>query len=319
MPSVSRTLGSQEFAIGIAAGVATCIAAAALYERLFGKKKEPTVLHAVGSGNKLSRSSASFRNPHYGLSHVRSDEVRPDAAAPPPQVLEEPAKVSEDFLKKHPKGLGVEPRQVKGREVTEVLLLPVSHLGDFYQSKNAENRLGSGANKDYNQFTQSEDVILGDIVRKASSGGVSRAYLRAGPRKMLYFQPTEVRAAIVTCGGLCPGLNNIIRDVTKSLLDLYGVKEVWGVRGGYWGFHKSSESDANLKPVRLTHQAVSGIQHVGGTMLGSARGGYDLEEMLGFCGTQLRGRGHHSVFFLCPLHPSGEKMSHLRVPTSRAI
>ena len=113
-------------------------------------------------------------------------------------MLEEPAKVSEDFLKKHPKGLGVEPRQVKGREVTEVLLLPVSHLGDFYQSKNAENRLGSGANKDYNQFTQSEDVILGDIVRKASSGGVSRAYLRAGPRKMLYFQPTEVRAAIVT-------------------------------------------------------------------------------------------------------------------------
>ena len=95
------------------------------------------------------------------------------------QVLEESAKVSEDFLKKHPKGLGVEPRRVKGREVTEVLLLPVSHLGDFYQSKNAENRLGSGANKDYNQFTQSEDVILGDIVRKASSGGVSRAYLRA--------------------------------------------------------------------------------------------------------------------------------------------
>ena len=79
------------------------------------------------------------------------------------------------------------------------------------------------------------------------------------------------------------------------------------MRGGYWGFHKISESDANLKPVRLTHQAVSGIQHVGGTMLGSARGGYDLEEMFGFCGTQLRGSGHHNVFFLCALLPSPGK------------
>jgi 6-phosphofructokinase 1 len=198
---------------------------------------------------------------------------------PPPAETVLPA----EYLRKHLAGLGVTPKRVEGREITQILLLPVQHLSEFYESKNAENKLGASVNKGYNQFTSQEDVIIGDIVRKTSSGDCTRAYLRAGPRKTLYFCPTEVRAAIVTCGGLCPGLNNIIREVSKSLLNLYGVSEVWGVRGGYWGFHESSENDKNLKPIRLTHDVVSGIQHKGGTILGSARGGYDLEQMFGFC------------------------------------
>ena len=107
----------------------------------------------------------------------------------------------------------------------------------------------------------------------------SRAFLRAGPRQTLYFEPSGVRAAIVTCGGLCPGLNNILREVTKSLLNLYSAKSVLGVCGGYWGFRE----DARFAPVELTHEVVRGIHHQGGTILGSARGGFDLEQVLAFC------------------------------------
>ena len=283
-------VSSRDFIAGVAAGVAVgaaaCVTAAVLLEQLFPK-------HARGwTTLKAVQRIGSFRNPHYGLKQVRTskeemgaqEEKTPKAPIPDPEIA-----LPNDYLKKHPKGLGVEPMIVKGREVTEVLVLPVQRLDDFYESKKAENQLGTryaeGDNPyhNYNQFTAGEDVILGDIVRKSNSGHSSRAYLRAGPRKTLYFKPNEVRAAIVTCGGLCPGLNNIVREVTKSLLNLYGVPEVWGVRGGYWGFHESSESDDNLKPMLLTHSNISGIQHKGGTILGSARGGYDLEAIFGFC------------------------------------
>eukprot|EP00967_Tisochrysis_lutea_P157822 scaffold321227_cov32-Tisochrysis_lutea.AAC.3 len=102
----------------------------------------------------------------------------------------------------------------------------------------------------------------------------SRAYLRAGPRKTLYFNPQEVKAAIVTCGGLCPGLNNIIKDVTLSLLNLYGASAVYGIVGGYRGF--------DGEPVLLTRERVSEAHLSGGTILGSSRGGFDLEKIFAF-------------------------------------
>ena len=46
---------------------------------------------------------------------------------------------------------------------------------------------------------------------------------KAGPRRRLFFEPARTRAAIVTCGGLCPGLNNVIRSVTRELRRSYGV------------------------------------------------------------------------------------------------
>ena len=138
-------------------------------------------------------------------------------------------------LAKHPGTFGVRLTWLKDVKVDTVGLLPVPHLGKFYAAENAKNALGTGVTHDYSQFTGKEDVILGDIVRKEGMDNFSRGYLRAGPRKSLYFNPKQVKAAIVTCGGLCPGLNNIIREVTKALLNLYGVPAVYGVRGGYWG------------------------------------------------------------------------------------
>ena len=62
---------------------------------------------------------------------------------------------------------------------------------------------------------------------------------KAGPRRQLYFDPSRTRAAIVTCGGLCPGLNNVIRSVTRELRRSYGVTSVLGIRGGYRGLDPS--------------------------------------------------------------------------------
>ncbi|CAN0028742.1 unnamed protein product, partial [Phaeothamnion confervicola] len=58
----------------------------------------------------------------------------------------------------------------------------------------------------------------------------TKALLRAGPRKKLHFEPTEVVAAVVTCGGLCPGLNSVIYHLTTTLFRNYSAKAVWGIR-----------------------------------------------------------------------------------------
>jgi len=131
----------------------------------------------------------------------------------------------------------------------------------------------------------SEDVILGDIRRNPTLSGSSRAYLRAGPRKSCFFEPSEVCAAIVTCGGLCPGLNNVIREITLALIQLYGVKQVYGVKGGYAGFHfkdDGASSDVVMEPIDLTPKVVQTIHKQGGTILSSSRGGFKLDHIMKF-------------------------------------
>lgn len=95
---------------------------------------------------------------------------------------------------------------------------------------------------------------------------------KAGPRKKLFFDPEQVRAAIVTCGGLCPGLNNVIRSVTRELMRSYGVKSVLGIRGGYRGL----DPGRGKPPVELTDDVVENIHKEGGTMLGTSRGPVDM-------------------------------------------
>jgi len=131
---------------------------------------------------------------------------------------------------------------------------------------------------DYNKLIGNHDCIVADLVRKAGGNNWTRAYLRAGPRKALHFNPKTVNAAVVTCGGLCPGLNNVVREIAKSLKVLYGVEgTVWGVRGGYKGFY-----DESLPPIDLGRGAVDDIHHMGGTVLGSSRGGFDIDKIINF-------------------------------------
>jgi 6-phosphofructokinase 1 len=97
----------------------------------------------------------------------------------------------------------------------------------------------------------------------------------AGPRRMLFFRPETTRAAVVTCGGLCPGINNVIRGLTRTLCLQYRVKEVLGIRYGYAGLVTGGPD-----PIVLTPQVVDRIHEQGGTFLGTSRGPQDVRAMV---------------------------------------
>jgi 6-phosphofructokinase 1 len=93
----------------------------------------------------------------------------------------------------------------------------------------------------------------------------------AGARKNLFFNPPETRAGIVTCGGLCPGLNDVIRSLFFEMHHAYGVKEVFGFRWGYQGL----DPEHGAEPLVLTPAIVDGIHLQAGTILGTSRGPVD--------------------------------------------
>jgi 6-phosphofructokinase 1 len=98
----------------------------------------------------------------------------------------------------------------------------------------------------------------------------------AGPRSKIFFRPGELRAGIVTCGGLCPGINNVVRGLVLELTHAYGVDEIYGFRYGFEGL----VSRYGHPPLRLRPDMVATIHHQGGTVLGSSRGGQDPGEMV---------------------------------------
>ncbi len=122
-------------------------------------------------------------------------------------------------------------------------------------------------------YVRDDEKILYDIDVSNSRPGFhtseSAQLEKAGPRESLFFDAPTVHAAIVTCGGLCPGLNDVIRSVVMTLWHHYGVRKVTGFRFGYKGLLK----EPIHAPVVLTPQVVSSIHRHGGTILGSARGG----------------------------------------------
>ncbi|CAI8615882.1 unnamed protein product [Vicia faba] len=112
-----------------------------------------------------------------------------------------------------------------------------------------------------NFYITPNDVVLSHATRFA--------YRTAGPRNNVYFNPSDVRVAIVTCGGLCPGLNTVIRELVVGLWNLYGVRHIFGVTGGYRGFYST-------QPVMLDPSVVHNWHNKGGTLLQTSRGGFDL-------------------------------------------
>jgi 6-phosphofructokinase 1 len=92
---------------------------------------------------------------------------------------------------------------------------------------------------------------------------------KAGPRERIYFSPSHVHAGIVTCGGLCPGMNDVIRALVRCLWNRYGVRRISGIRYGYKGFLP----EYGLAIKELNPDIVDDIHKIGGTMLGSSRGG----------------------------------------------
>jgi 6-phosphofructokinase 1 len=98
----------------------------------------------------------------------------------------------------------------------------------------------------------------------------------AGPRGKIFFDPAKTRAGIVTCGGICPGLNDVIRGLVLSLSLIYGVKHIYGFKNGYAGFI----ARYGYEVLDLDHELVSEIHERGGTILGSSRGEQDPVEIV---------------------------------------
>lgn len=99
---------------------------------------------------------------------------------------------------------------------------------------------------------------------------------RAGPKKVVVFKKGEVNAAILTCGGICPGLNVVIRELFMTLTYNYGVQNVYGIKYGYMGIYQ----DPKDSYIKLSTELVKSIHKSGGTVLGSSRGGFDLDKII---------------------------------------
>lgn len=98
----------------------------------------------------------------------------------------------------------------------------------------------------------------------------------AGARRKTFFDPASTRVGIVTCGGLCPGLNNVIRSLVNEFCRRYGVDRVFGFRNGYWGLLPEHRETV----IEMTPRYVENIHEHGGTILGSSRGQQDPERMV---------------------------------------
>jgi 6-phosphofructokinase 1 len=120
------------------------------------------------------------------------------------------------------------------------------------------------------------EVDLNRITRMIQKGQSLPAFELAGPREKLYFDPSKLRCGLVTCGGLCPGLNDIIRAIVLELFYGYGVKNIFGFKYGLQGFIPKYMHDIiDLKP-----ETVANIHEMGGSILGSSRGPQPIEEIV---------------------------------------
>lgn len=117
---------------------------------------------------------------------------------------------------------------------------------------------------------------IGDIRRIVAEGKEPPSLELAGPRKRIFHDPSGLTCGIVTCGGICPGLNDVIRAIVLSLHHHYGVRKILGFRYGYEGLIRPFKHE----PVLLTTEVVRGIHEDGGTILGSSRGPQDPAEMV---------------------------------------
>jgi 6-phosphofructokinase 1 len=131
------------------------------------------------------------------------------------------------------------------------------------------------------RYVSDEDRIVHDLSPEAleqqfREGKPPVSFLRAGPREKVFFDSSKLKVAMVTSGGLCPGINNVIRSLVLNLYHAYGVKNILGIRFGFQGFIPKYGHPV----VELTPDLVSDISELGGTILSSSRGPQDIEEVV---------------------------------------
>jgi 6-phosphofructokinase 1 len=162
--------------------------------------------------------------------------------------------------------------EVKGASIMlDDLNFEVSRLGEgripsplksVYFVKNGERVIFHSGLSEVNEYVEGAKPIP--------------SFERAGPRETIYFDPSKLKCGIVTCGGLCPGLNSVIRAIVLCLHHSYGVRTVVGFPYGYEGLSYRY----GHAPIALTPAVVERIHEQGGTILGSSRGNQDVGEMV---------------------------------------
>jgi 6-phosphofructokinase 1 len=130
-------------------------------------------------------------------------------------------------------------------------------------------------------FVSDEDkILLNDsltsITRALTDTERLAAFELAGPRRRIFFDPANTSCAIVTCGGLCPGINDVIRGLTMQAYSRYGVRKIYGIRCGYEGLIK----DYGHPVSELTPDTVRNIHTLGGSILGTSRGPQDAVKIV---------------------------------------
>ncbi len=120
------------------------------------------------------------------------------------------------------------------------------------------------------------DTLLEDVKLREGDKTLLPSMEVAGPREKIYFDPRKCRAGVVTCGGLCPGLNNVIRGITLCLHYQYGITKTYGFQYGFEGFIPKYKHDI----INLTPDLVDAIHNKGGSILASSRGDQSAEEIV---------------------------------------
>ena len=131
------------------------------------------------------------------------------------------------------------------------------------------------------KFVDDNDRVLYDVsteefLRCSESGETPISFEKAGPKEDIFFEPAKTKVAIVTCGGLCPGVNNVIRSLVNQLYYRYGISRILGIKYGYEGLNPQY----NHPVVEFTASMISDIHLLGGTILGSSRGNQDVGQMV---------------------------------------
>ncbi len=134
-----------------------------------------------------------------------------------------------------------------------------------------------GPEDDSHRFV-GDDVLVRDHVeeREGQPARATMLFEKAGPRAKIHFDPANTRAAIVSCGGLCPGINAVIRSIVLELHHNYGIRETLGIQYGFMGLNRA----VGPPPIPLTPDLVNDIHHDGGSILASSRGAQSVSDMV---------------------------------------
>lgn len=139
---------------------------------------------------------------------------------------------------------------------------------------------GEAGDNNHGYVTENDRILVNlnaaSVIQEIQSGRIPPSYELAGPQEKIYFDPSKVRCALVTCGGLCPGLNDIIRAIVLQLHYGYGVRNIYGIRYGLQGFIP----EYGHPVLDLNPDCVANIHEMGGSILGSSRGPQPIEAII---------------------------------------